>query len=170
LPLEGASFLVWALEKSGAATDVRFQVIDADRLAPLEPALVPPSFVQITAPGKETKVTASLAEGQHGVVLPPGLESLPELLMWVQSDEPTDVLLKLWSVNPTARKVSVFRQTWFDSSKYDLGYQWPTRVSRDPSSGRVIGEGIRMGVFSLSESCNDIDEWLIQDSFYGPRG
>src|SRR4029077_6816761 len=35
LPLERTSFLVWALEKSGPAQDVRLQVIDADGLEPL---------------------------------------------------------------------------------------------------------------------------------------
>jgi hypothetical protein len=171
LPLERTSFLVWALEKSGTAQDIRFQVIDADRLSPLKPAVAQPSSLQINVSDEnDTRISALLPEGEHAVVLPSALRSLPELLMWVQPADSSETPLRLWSLVPATGRARVIRQNWFDSSSYDLGYQWPTRVWRDADSGRVIGEGIRIGVFRLNAPCDAIDEWLIQDAFYGPRG
>ncbi len=171
LPLERTSFLVWALEKSGPAQDVRLQVIDADGLEPLKPEVTPSSSLQVNVSSEnDTRISALLPEGEHAVALPSGLQSLPELLMWVQPNDPSETPLRLWSLVPGSGRVRVTRQTWFDSSSYDLGYQWPTRVWRDAHSGQVIGEGIRMGVFKLNASCDAVDEWLIQDPFYGPRG
>ena len=171
LALEHTSFLVWTLEKRDEAQDVRFQVIDADRLTPLEPGVVPPSSLLISVSEREdTRVSACLPEGEHTVVLPSGLRSLPELLLWVQPTDSSRRPLRLWSLVPATGKLTVIRQRWFDSNSHDLGYEWATRVWRDAESGDVMGEGIRLGVVRLNASCDDVAEWLIQDHFYGPRG
>jgi hypothetical protein len=171
LPLERTLFLVWTLEKRGEAQDVRFQVIDADRLTPLEPGIAPPSSLQISiSERQDTRVSAFLPEGEHAVVLPSGLRSLPELLLWVQPTDSSGMPLRLWSLVPATGRLTVIRQKWFDSKSHDLGYEWATRVWRDAESGHVMGEGIRLGVFRLNASCDNVGEWLIQDHFYGPYG
>lgn len=143
LPLEGTSFLVWTLQKQSVAQTMRFWVVDTARLKPLDADLVPPSVIQINASDvSEAGIPASLPEGIHRVALLPGLASPKELLMWVHLDDSSDRPLKLWSVKPGASELAVFQQSWFGSATYDLGYQWPTRVARDPDSGRVVGEGI----------------------------
>jgi len=34
----------------------------------------------------------------------------------------------------------------------DLSWEWPTRVARDPRTGRIRGDGIRIAPFTLDES------------------
>jgi hypothetical protein len=48
--------------------------------------------------------------------------------------------------------VHVLPRYWLVEGPFDLGYQWITGVTRDPSTGRIVGEGIRLSVFELDES------------------
>jgi hypothetical protein len=63
----------------------------------------------------------------------------------------------------------VLPQKWFNGGKYDFGYQWITRVQRDPRTGQIVGEGIRLGNFLLDRSGTEIQEWLHEDIFYHPE-
>jgi hypothetical protein len=56
--------------------------------------------------------------------------------------------------------VTVLPQNWFTANKFDIGYQWITRVSRDPATGRIIGGGIRIGSFELTENGMGLERWL----------
>jgi len=67
-------------------------------------------------------------------------------------------------------RVNVLPQDWFNKGNYDFGYQWITRVTRDSKTGRILGEGIRLGFFRLDETGRTIEEWLVRNPFYGPRG
>ena len=51
-------------------------------------------------------------------------------------------------------------QTWFTAGKYDIGYQWITRVTRDPATGRILGGGIRIGNFELAEDGMGLERWI----------
>ena len=60
-------------------------------------------------------------------------------------------------------------QKWFNEGNYDFGYQWITRVERNKKTGRIVGEGIRLGNFELDSTSTQIGRWLEQDVFYHPE-
>ena len=55
-------------------------------------------------------------------------------------------------LRPRANEYDVIPQDWWNESDADFGYQWITRVGRDPKSGRLVGDGIRIEPFKLDAS------------------
>ena len=67
------------------------------------------------------------------------------------------------------QQVTVLPQKWFNTGSYDFGYQWITRVQREPATNQIVGEGIRLGNFRLDSSGTQIEEWLDQNVFSHPE-
>jgi hypothetical protein len=65
-------------------------------------------------------------------------------------------------------QVEVLPQDWFNCGNYDFGYQWIARVGREQGTGRIVGEGVRLGTFRLDASGSQVEEWFKQDSFHHP--
>lgn len=61
---------------------------------------------------------------------------------------------------PATGDIEVLPQEWFTAADYDLGYQWITRVTRDPSTGRIVGGGIRISDFELADNGTKVLHWL----------
>lgn len=115
-----------------------------------------------TAPLAEMELPWSLPAGLQSVAVPEELRGVEELLIvsshpGANKEEPACALLVL---RPPAGTVEVLPQKWFTTGKYDVGYQWITRVARDPASGRIVGEGIRLGKFELNDAGTDVERWL----------
>ena len=53
---------------------------------------------------------------------------------------------------PATGAIEVLPQEWFTAAKMDVGYQWITRVARDPESGHIVGGGIRISDFELDDT------------------
>ena len=104
---------------------------------------------------------AQLKPGRHGIHLPFPYSQLDELLVLVSPGRP-HAQFHLWAVQPAKGVVDVIPQEWFNCDEYDCGYQWITRMVRDPQR-RLIGEGIRLGVFRLDSSGRRVEEWLHRD-------
>ena len=81
-----------------------------------------------------------------------------------QSNYHDAMSLRLWIVRPRDGTIDVVPQDWFNHGDYDFGYQWVTRVAREPG-GRIVGEGIRIGPFVLNESGRRVAEWLSTNPF-----
>jgi len=64
--------------------------------------------------------------------------------------------LRIWHIEPKNRSLTVHPQRWFNEGDYDFGYQWPTSIAREPETGIVVGSGIRLGVFALSEDLTKV--------------
>jgi len=62
--------------------------------------------------------------------------------------------LALAVVRPNKSTYKLYPQDWFNDAGFDHGYQWVTRVVRNPSTGQIHGEGIRIGPFVLDASLN----------------
>ena len=60
--------------------------------------------------------------------------------------------LALMVACPRECTVQLYGQDWFNGGGLDYGYQWVTRVARDPKTGKVRGEGIRISPFVLDTS------------------
>jgi hypothetical protein len=86
-----------------------------------------------------------------------GLNECDELLFFVHADG-----TRLWTLKPKDGMLTVAPQDWFNKGDFDRGYQWPTRVARDPHSGAIVGDGIRIGTFILDGTHRNVVKWLDQ--------
>lgn len=108
-----------------------------------------------------TCVGAVMDVGEYEHDFPPALRHVREILVLAPSPE-----LRLLVLRPHVNRVEVIPQDWFNQGDFDFGYQWVTRVVREPKTGSIVGEGMRMGVFQLDESGRQVSRWLIEDRFY----
>lgn len=116
----------------------------------------------VTAPLAEIEISSRFTAGKHAVEVPPEFRGLAELLL-IGSYPATsndDAACAIVVLNPRAGEVTVLPQTWFTANKFDIGYQWITRVTRDPVTGRIIGSGIRIRDFELTEDGMGLARWL----------
>lgn len=103
------------------------------------------------------------AIGQNiSVVFPKELNAIDELLILCDSsaiaprEDGINANLALLVAKPKQSVYQLYPQDWFNSSDLDFGYQWITRVARDPQTGRVHGEGFRLKPFELDNSLRQL--------------
>jgi len=115
-----------------------------------------------TAPLAEMEISSRLAAGIHRIEIPPEFRSLDELLLVgpYPAANNDDAACAILALHPRAGDVTLLPQTWFTANKCDTGYQWITRVTRDPATGRIIGGGIRIGNFELTEDGTGLERWI----------
>jgi len=66
---------------------------------------------------------------------------------------PTDEMnLALLVAHPADSAYQLYQQDWYNQGGFDYGYEWVTRVVRNPRTGRIHGEGIRIKPFVLDDS------------------
>jgi hypothetical protein len=108
------------------------------------------------------EIGSRLTAGKHAIEVPPEFRGLDELLL--VSSHPAasndDAACAIVVLRPQAGEVTVLPQTWFTANKCDIGYQWITRVARDPATRRIIGGGIRIRDFELTEDGTGVERWL----------
>ena len=176
-PLERRRFLVWTVESTkwkvpSKKTFFVFRILDADQLQPIsDPVAACEEMKQAginvyTAGGEIARftMTTDLEEGFLRIPFPDAIHTLPEILLLGHSTaikkDPNQMGLCIYSAWPAAGTVEVFPQDWFNHADYDFGYQWVTRVARDPITRRIFGEGIRLGGFVLEETNRSIERWV----------
>ncbi|HEY6938551.1 MAG TPA: hypothetical protein VI424_15435 [Terriglobales bacterium] len=117
-----------------------------------------------TEPLAEFEINSALPEGVHKVEVPEPFRALDELLLLnaypAKNDE--DPTCAVYALYARAGLVEVLPQNWFTRTRYDIGYQWITRVTRDPATGHILGDGFRIGSFELSEDGKQVERWLSQ--------
>ena len=170
-------FMFWhrddlpSLGPLGKGKAIRVSLVDADLLKPIPDVregceamdAVGESIHMPSGVVESTLVAAGLEAGEHAHEFPAGFAGIEEILIL---DSHTQ--LQLLILRPRLQRLEVFPQDWFNDGKFDFGYQSVARVSRERSRGRVIGEGIRLGVFELDDSNRRVARWFIEDPFYGP--
>lgn len=100
------------------------------------------------------RISNSLEAGECKVDFDPSFLSIDELMVLVdyRPKYQTNVIVAIYVLNPRLQRIQVYPQEWFTKeAHYDTGYQWITRVTRNPVSKRIIGDGIRMAPFELME-------------------
>ena len=115
-----------------------------------------------TAPIAEFEVSADLPPGTHAVTIPPEFTPVAELLIPTNirtQDRGFDARTVIYVVRPPQQIVDVLPQKWFQE-KFDGLYEWIARVTRDPLSGRLLGDGLRVPPFELADSGCDFARWL----------
>ena len=119
--------------------------------------------------GEETKFLfkSSLKKGRNTYEFPKEVRHLPEILILAEANE--EVSRTIYALNPSENSIEVIPQDWFNNAKdIDFGYQWITRAVRDPETGRIYGDGIRLGAFLLDNTGTQVEHWFKADPFYGP--
>jgi hypothetical protein len=173
-PLGEHRFVVWYDDHSQDAFGVgwiRLAIFDADQLRPIaEPDAAVKEMAlrgaRIFHKAGEVACASVLAHeepGQHPLELPKPFDEIDEILIlahtgWTSGADQTSVALFI--LRPRDHMLEIYPQDWFNHGKYDFGYQWITRVVRDPANGRIVGDGIRIGAFELDRSNRQLKRWL----------
>jgi hypothetical protein len=146
---------------------IRMALFEIDQLAAFDFQEVAGWFKQsterifsATAPIADFEFDGMLPQGTHAVEFPAEFHDIHE--MHVVSSYPAkskeDPHAAVYIVYPHAGLVEVLPQKWFTADKFDIGYQWISRITRDPETHRLIGEGVRIGGFELTPDGCDIAE------------
>jgi len=115
-----------------------------------------------TPPLAEFEVSARLADGTQKIEVPEEFRGVDELLL--VGPRPTrtrdDAAANVYVLYPQAGLVDVLPQRWFTANEFEVGRQWISRVTRDPQSHRLIGEGVRIGSFELDTGGSQLTDWI----------
>jgi hypothetical protein len=129
----------------------------------------------VTTPGSSPfSVPTDLEPGKHKFEYSPEFVQVQELLIWGHStakqfrtQSKNTPSLCLFILKPLVETLEIIPQDWFNHSRLDFGYQWVTRVAREPKSGKIYGGGIRISHFVLDDSLQEIEKWFYDDSYFG---
>jgi hypothetical protein len=148
---------------------LRLMCFDPDQLAGFSFNMIVGWFKQsaekvysATEPVSELELSMRLPEGTHKIEVPEEFRTLDELLLVASRAAKTrdDAAASIFVLYPQAGLVQVLPQRWFTLNKYEVGKQWIARVVRDPETQRLLGDGVRMGSFQLTEDGGEIEEWM----------
>lgn len=97
---------------------------------------------------------------------PKALQEVDEILILCDSSaiSATGPNLAMMVAKPKNSTIQLYPQDWFNHSNADFGYEWVTRVARDPRTGRIHGDGIRIAAFVLDETLRGVE------GGFGPAG
>ncbi|HKQ49792.1 MAG TPA: hypothetical protein VJZ71_17085 [Phycisphaerae bacterium] len=107
-----------------------------------------------------------LEAGEHRIDLPVAFSGLDRLLMvgsyaMIQEGACAAAFEIRPGTAPGSRRIAVYPQKWFTRDKIDLGYQWITRMAREPDSGRLVGDGIRLPrAFVMEKDGCHVERWI----------
>ena len=182
----GSRFLIWDQRDPAPGEEgpmIRLRVIASDLLKPiddLEGSLneLARSGLRAFFPGGETdslEISARLPEGLYSREFPAGMREFGEIILFVPTQTRGGFWrrkhdLRLWLIQPEVGTIEVISQEWFNHGPYHPGTQIPLRAARNPATGQISCEGIRIGVFSLDDAKKNILDWIIQDKNYSPPG
>lgn len=161
--LSGARFGVWCPQ----GRYLRMALFEADQLKPFDFEAVAGWFKQsteriyaATAPIADFEFDGMLPQGTHPVQFPEEFHEIDE--MYLVSSYPAkskeEPHAAIYVAYPRAGLVEVLPQRWFTATDFEVGYQWISRVTRDPATHRLVGEGVRIGGFELTEDGCDLAE------------
>jgi hypothetical protein len=113
----------------------------------------------------EAWTSTDIEQGEHRIELPiafAGLEKLILIGSYARIQEAAcSALFEIFPGKaPGSRRIQVMPQKWFNKDEFDMGYQWITRAVRDQDSGRIVGDGMRVSPFVLTEDGRHIERWI----------
>jgi hypothetical protein len=154
------SLFAWRSTLAGAV-DVR--VYHVTQLEPVDPLVDPDNKRDVVLRrASELVHMPRLAPGTHHGFEARTLVDFQELLLLASwpSESDSDPALAIYSWEPASGAVTVTPQPWISAATHDLGYEWVTRVVRDPNTGRIVGDGVRLGAFELEGDDMTIRQWF----------
>ncbi|MGA9723655.1 MAG: hypothetical protein WBQ86_14445 [Candidatus Binatus sp.] len=169
MPISQSRILVWyeAGEPPQPLVGIDIFLLEIADLTPLEkttaearmPRRQGPKVIFNAVPVASVMVPASLKAGLNRFVFPAPFKTLPEILVLGNnaSIPGTSMKRSIYCLRPKDGDIEVLPQDWFNLGNFDFGYQWITKVVRDPHSGRISGTGIRLKSFILDESGRQVE-------------
>lgn len=148
---------------------IRLLAFDPDKLQPFAFEEIVGWFKNSTdrvysaiEPQADFEFSAEMPEGTHEVVFPPEFGVVPELCITAsrRAMSDTDPACAIFVLYPQAGLIQVLPQGWFNTREYEVGQVWITRVARDSVSHRIVGGGMRLPSFCLTEDGKSIASWL----------
>jgi hypothetical protein len=163
-PLDDGRMLLWRSQRD-FNRQVSVEIVNLDQLRPLtelEAWLtrnpMPGSPFYSTAPqfAGSFQFVPALEPGMHQFVLPVAFFDVPEFFVITDNSLlptiPNGASCCIYAIDPGRGTIDVLPQDWFNEGPIDIGYQWITRITRHPATGRLIGGGIRIENFVLDET------------------
>jgi hypothetical protein len=108
-------------------------------------------------PISEFSVPVGLSAGDNNLQVPREFNTISEMLI-VGNHAGDNATTAVYAVYPQLGRVTVLPQLWFKG--FDDGYQWISRVTRHPVSRALIGDGVRIGKFQLTEDGCHLARWI----------
>jgi hypothetical protein len=107
----------------------------------------------MTAPVADFEFDGMLPQGTHAVEFPEAFHGIEEmhLVSAYPAKSKGDPHAAVYVVYPHAGLVEVLPQRWYTANDFEIGYQWISRVTRDPVTHKLVGEGVRIGGFELTD-------------------
>lgn len=156
----GSRFGVWCPQ----GRYLRMAMFDAEQLKPFDFEVVAGWFKQsteriysATEPVCDFEFDGMLPQGTHPVEFPKEFHGIDEmhLVSSYPAKAKNEPHAAIYVAYPQAGLIEVLPQRWYTAEEFQLGYQWISRVARDPVTHRLVGEGVRIGGFELTEDgCN----------------
>ncbi|MBL7996145.1 hypothetical protein JNM05_12300 [bacterium] len=167
--LDADTLLLWYSNRTDLS--ITFKLIKLSSLEPIQEikskALLLRSTKSILWDDNKTystyTISSSVEAGDHKVDFPLEFRVLDELLIVTNnglSNNWDQMFTAIFVVHPKIGRLIVYPQDWFNSGKYDFGYQWITRAARQPETGIIFGDGIRIAKFELDESCRNVKQFV----------
>lgn len=161
--LDESTLLAW---NQGKAPFVRLVVFRPDILTPFKNDLedieremtASGSMIELSGrPLASINLSTIMIDQDVTAEFPQELHYLNELLILchsraIQGIPGMTADLALLIAKPSQGVFRLYPQDWFNSADMDLGYQWVTRVARNPETGHIHGEGFRIRPFELDDS------------------
>jgi hypothetical protein len=171
LPIGRSHILIWyeAGKPPHPLVGIEILLLKISDLAPLEKRRQPkpasrghkgPKVIFDGRPVASVMVPDSLKVGLNRFVFPAPFKTLPEILVLGDnaSIPRTGMKRSIYCLRPNDGDIEVLPQDWFNLGDFDFGYQWITKVVRDPRSSRICGTGIRLKSFILDESGRTVEQ------------
>ncbi len=169
MALDESTLLVW--NQAAGSTEVsptapvRLLVIEPNRLGPLDSDLnslfermnAQKGFIALGGSATaEMSFSTRNVDEELKAEFPEVFWPIDELLILCHSSgiatEHGSADLALLAAHPRRSRYWLYPQDWFNTGGLDYGYQWVTRVARNPQTGHIHGEGIRIEPFILDDS------------------
>ncbi|HUA35185.1 MAG TPA: hypothetical protein VMA09_16365 [Candidatus Binataceae bacterium] len=166
MPLSDRQIVAWhEIGRIGDAPGVDVFLFDFRKLNPLpRPQLTAAKIGFVGEPTATIRVSGSLQSGLNRFDFPDAFRSLPEILIlgdnaWIRESVSIRNTARraIYCLRPRQAVIEVLPQDWYNYEEYDRGYQWITKVARDPVSGRIVGAGMRLKSFVIDASGGKID-------------
>jgi hypothetical protein len=167
--IDDATLLAWYQPKTldeDVTSPIRMFVFQPSKMKPFDTDLVEVEermsntgarLALSDEPEASIELTTTHLNEELEATFPEKIRQLDELLILcsssaVHSRPDMKVDLALLVAKPRLNTYRLYPQDWFNASDLDFGYQWVTRVVRNPSTGNVHGEGFRIAPFQLDDS------------------
>jgi len=113
-------------------------------------------------------IPQGLKVGTNEIDIPNEFKEINELLIlallkpikWGKTAADTIMNMVIYDVKPKENIIEVIPQDWFNNGPYDFAWQAPWRVARDPKTGKIFGNGTRIGNFILDKTGRNVETWV----------